>query len=325
MKVLKKILKRALLVFFVIFTLLMIVGFFIPVSKAGLIENKPFTNSYFVNVNDMLIHYRLWLSEKDSANEKWILLVHGMGGSTYSWEQNAAFFAQNHYNVVAVDVPPFGFSDKYPDFNHSADNRAMLLLDFLNTINKGEKWNLIGHSMGGGIVQAMAILKPEMTDKIVLVAPALITKPVSRPSISSYLIRFRPIERIMAFVGELYYIKPKRIEKMLNSSFGRPPTEEQVNEYYKALSVPGTSRAIIRAFSGAKAVYNIDGYDFDKPYLAILGRQDSWIPPDNIIDILDKFDNGEIQIIEESAHCPMETHANIFNNLVLQFLNDNPE
>ncbi len=319
-----KTLKKIFIGLVALIVLSMIIPFFIPISKAGLIEDEPFTNSYFANVNDVSIHYRLWLSDNDDAKDNWILLVHGMGGSTYSWEQNAAFFAQNNFNVVAVDVPPFGYSDKSPKLNHSADNRALLLLDFLNTINPEKKWNLIGHSMGGGIVQAMSILNPEMTDKVVFVAPALITTPASRRHISTYLVRFRPIERIMVIVGEKFYIKPKRIEKMLHSSFGRLPSEEEVREYYRALSVPGTSLAIMRAFTNAKAINKICGYDFDKPFLAVLGNNDTWIPTNSIIRTLEEFNSGEIHIIDDAAHCPMETHAETFNKLVLSFLQEQP-
>ena len=127
----------------------------------GVPTSKPFFNSKFIEIDKMMLHYRIWPASGSADTLPWVFMVHGMGGSTWSWEKNAPFLSAEGYNVVAVDVPPFGYSSKNPDFNQSADSRARLFWDFLERIHPGSVWNLVGHSMGGGIVQAMAIINPD--------------------------------------------------------------------------------------------------------------------------------------------------------------------
>lgn len=315
-----KIIKRTFLVLLVFLLFIILIPYTIPTSKAEIIIDKPFENSHFINVNDMRIHYRFWESKSDSLDNGWILLVHGMGGSTYSWEQNSNFLAKSGFNVIAVDVPPYGYSDRHTEFNHALDNRALLLIDLLKTLNSNVKWNLMGHSMGGGIVQAMSIIEPELIDKVVFVAPALFMDPTTRKGLNIILLQFRPFERLMTIIGERFYIRQTRIEKMLESAFGQKPTSTQVEEYYKTLKVPGTTKALLRSITGSKPILNLDGRKFDKNSLIVIGRLDSWIPIEVIEQQLKIINICNVIILDESAHCPMETHAKEFNALVYDFL-----
>lgn len=318
----RKIIKKSLTVLFIIIAGLLIIPFLIPITSAQKAIDKPFENSYFVNIENMRLHYRYW-KPYDKNSDKWVLLVHGMGGSTYTWELNAQKIANEGFNVIAVDVPPYGYSDKFTGFNHSVDNRASLLLKFISYLNPNKKWNLIGHSMGGGIVQSMAIISPEKIDKVVFVAPALILEPKVRRGINIILLSFTPIERISAIIGERIIIREKRIAKMLESAFGQEPTQKQVDEYYKALSVPGTAKAYIRSFTGAESVLEIDGSDFESNSLIVLGAKDEWIPNEVTDAQLKSININKKIIIEDAGHCPMETHPEYFNKLVIDFFNKN--
>ncbi len=39
-------------------------------------------------------------------------MVHGFAGSTYWWQTSAFYLSRYGFTVIAIDVPPFGFSDK---------------------------------------------------------------------------------------------------------------------------------------------------------------------------------------------------------------------
>jgi len=82
-----------------------------------------------------------------------LVLVHGFLGSSKMWEPQINFF-KNYYRVITPDLPGFGKSNKVKSHN-SIQSIAKLLLECLEE-KKIDKFNLLGHSMGGMIAQEMA-------------------------------------------------------------------------------------------------------------------------------------------------------------------------
>ena len=82
-----------------------------------------------------------------------LVLVHGFLGSAEMWKPQINFF-KNYFRVVAPDLPGFGKSKEVKSHN-SIQSIANLLLNFLEE-KKIDKFYLLGHSMGGMIVQEMA-------------------------------------------------------------------------------------------------------------------------------------------------------------------------
>ena len=82
-----------------------------------------------------------------------LVLVHGFLGSAEMWKPQINFF-KNYFRVIAPDLPGFGKSKEVKSHN-SIQSIANLLLNFLGE-KKIDKFYLLGHSMGGMIVQEMA-------------------------------------------------------------------------------------------------------------------------------------------------------------------------
>ena len=82
-----------------------------------------------------------------------LVLVHGFLGSSKMWKPQIDFF-KYHFRVIAPDLPGFGRSNKAKSHN-SIQSIANFLLDRLEE-KKIDKFHLLGHSMGGMIVQEMA-------------------------------------------------------------------------------------------------------------------------------------------------------------------------
>ena len=82
-----------------------------------------------------------------------LVLVHGFLGSSKMWKPQIDFF-KYHFRVITPDLPGFGRSNKAKSHN-SIESIANLLLDCLEE-KKIDKFHLLGHSMGGMIVQEMA-------------------------------------------------------------------------------------------------------------------------------------------------------------------------
>ena len=112
----------------------------------------------------------LYHSEFGGSGEL-IVLVHGLGGSTANWLAVKAGLAR-HGRVVAVDLPGFGLSPPPRDYHLETHRQA--IEDFIEL--EGAPATLIGNSTGGLLSQMVAAHRPDLVDRLVLVAPA--TPPV---------------------------------------------------------------------------------------------------------------------------------------------------
>ena len=76
------------------------------------------------------------------------------------------------YTVLAFNIPGNGFDgfviDNYKDF--VARDVAKLFLEGLNTLKTGQLFATIGGSLGGGIAWEMAVLQPDFTENLIVVA-----------------------------------------------------------------------------------------------------------------------------------------------------------
>ena len=93
-----------------------------------------------------------------------LVLVHGFLGSSKMWEPQIKFF-KNNFRVITPDLPGFGKSKKVKSCN-SIQSIANLLLETLQN-KKIDKFHLLGHSMGGMVVQEMAKKSGDKISKLV--------------------------------------------------------------------------------------------------------------------------------------------------------------
>ena len=82
-----------------------------------------------------------------------LVLIHGFLGSSKMWEIQINFF-KDHFRIITPDLPGFGKSNKAKSHDN-IQSIANLLLECLKE-KKIDKFHLLGHSMGGMIVQEMA-------------------------------------------------------------------------------------------------------------------------------------------------------------------------
>ena len=93
-----------------------------------------------------------------------LVLIHGFLGSSRMWGPQIDFF-KDYFRVITPDLPGYGKSNKTTSHN-SIQSIANLLLDCLEE-KKINKFYLLGHSMGGMIVQEMAKKDGDKISKLV--------------------------------------------------------------------------------------------------------------------------------------------------------------
>ena len=96
-----------------------------------------------------------------------LVLVHGFLGSSEMWKLQKEYLSK-FFRVITPALPGFGESSKAKSCN-SIDAMAKTVLDLLNKKNIN-KFNLMGHSMGGMIVQEMTKISGEKINKLICYA-----------------------------------------------------------------------------------------------------------------------------------------------------------
>jgi pimeloyl-ACP methyl ester carboxylesterase len=107
----------------------------------------------FVNVGTRQAPLRLWVEERGRGEP--ILMLHGLGSSTYTWRYVAPALARTH-RVISVDLKGSGRSDKPFDDAYGVLDQVALLKTLID--HKGlTNLTLVGHSLGGGVALALSL------------------------------------------------------------------------------------------------------------------------------------------------------------------------
>lgn len=122
----------------------------------------------FVDVRGVPVYVQV----SGPANGAPVLLVHGTGAWSGTWFSLIPSLTHAGYRVIAVDLPPFGYSSKAPGLDVSRPAQAARLLAVLDALHV-DRARVVGHSFGGGPALELALQAPSRVERLVLVDAAL--------------------------------------------------------------------------------------------------------------------------------------------------------
>ena len=280
-------------------------------------EDLLFSNSEFVEIDDIELHYRKWRGDNNAGKN--VLLVHGLGASTFTWRYTAPVLEEAGMRVIAVDLPGFGLSERRAGLDHSAGARAEVLWMMLEKQFPGRQWHLVGHSMGGAAVTAMALQNPEQTESLTLAAGALIP---FESSPFSQLLKYPPAARWTRIFGSRLLTDESRIETALALAYGQQPNENELSGYYLPLNLENTVTTFLDLLRAEPDPLLDQLPRLDVPALCIWGEEDLLIPLEQGRKIDQLLPHSLLIIMEGEGHCPMETAPDRFDYKLAKFLMD---
>lgn len=116
-----------------------------------------------VVVNGVKIHYH-----RTGGDKQPLVLCHGITDNGLCWRRVAQAL-QNDFDIIMVDARGHGQSDA-PDGSYFADSHAADVVGLIASLGLRHPL-LMGHSMGGATVTALAALYPEIPSRVVLEDP----------------------------------------------------------------------------------------------------------------------------------------------------------
>lgn len=265
----------------------------------------------YLRIGDQLVYV-----ERAGDTGEPVLLIHGFGGSAYSWRKVIPALAEEH-RVFAIDLSGFGYTQrpKSPE-SYTRDAQGRLVLGVMDAL-KIERAHIFGHSYGGGLTLSLAARHPERFLSMVLVDSSAPTYSDDRRSRAAGI---RPLADLFL---RSFALRPSRIRRSLQNSFHDDSliTPELVRAYYDRLRVEGVADAFRGLTAPAKPGEKVELEKIDVPSsLVIWGAQDELISVESGRRAAARIPRSEFVVIDQCGHLPMEEKPEELLRAVLPFL-----
>jgi 4,5:9,10-diseco-3-hydroxy-5,9,17-trioxoandrosta-1(10),2-diene-4-oate hydrolase len=265
----------------------------------------------FVVAGGLRIHYG------DVGQGPPVVLLHGAGPGADGWgnfRHNIDALARSH-RVLVPDLPRFGRSDKPQTDRPRLDFLADAIGAFLDTLEV-RRTHMIGNSLGGQTAMKLAIDRPELVDRIVVVGSNALSRTALAPL---------PAEGVRLIAGYYSDDGPSR-EKMrallltLVNDQARI-TDELVEARYQASIDPET---VTLNRTGHWPRQSLDNRltELKSPTLIVWGQDDRASPVEAAHMMLRLIPDARLHVFNRCGHWAQVERADEFNRLVLAFLED---
>ena len=234
------------------------------------------------------------------------VLVHGYLGSSEMWTFQKEFFSKD-YRVITPALPGFGESHNVK----SLDSINKMAKEIINVLDqkKIDKFNLIGHSMGGMIVQEITKLIGDRVNKLICFATG---------SIGDIPGRFETIDKT----------REKLKKEGAQLSFSRAPLKwfvkgDKDKNYFlcenavKNVSLETADNALL-AMKNWRGKENLKNIKNDT--LIIWGDKDTSYNFDQVDTLNKNIKNSRLEIFKDCAHNVHLEQPDKFNDLVKEFI-----
>jgi pimeloyl-ACP methyl ester carboxylesterase len=273
---------------------------------------EPRINVRYVDLKDGT---RVRVIESIPDQRDTVLLVHGWGGSVYSFSETIPAIAAAGYRAIAIDLPGHGLSDKpVDDEKYTTAALADTVLAVADALGL-RRFTLVGHSMGGGIALELALRGERRLERIVLINPIGLGKV---PTIGP--VRLISPKIVNRFVPALLGRGTIRmILRMAFSARGRPTTRD-VEEYWAPTQFDGFAwacRACVHQMTW-KRISSSKLRALRLPVLVIVGGKDRMIR--DVGSRAKLIPTAQLVEIPEGGHLVMQEFATKTNARLLLFL-----
>jgi pimeloyl-ACP methyl ester carboxylesterase len=276
--------------------------------SADYIERYAFPDSKFMQVDGMVIHYRM------SGKGDPILLLHDAQSSLYTWARWTKILIEKQ-QVVSVDLPGFGLSSPHPQGSYSAFMYASFLDSFLQKLNL-KKVSIAGCGLGAQIAWQFAAESPQRVEKLILLdAPGFEAK---SNSLIDWLASTPVINRSLWKLTPKAFVRLALIDVWADDAL---VTDSLVQRHFDFSLLPGHRKAFTDRASVRDNRPPIDLIErISAPTFILWGAEDTWISPEHAYDFHKRIRGSVLKIYRNTGHWPQEENPEQTGQDVQAFL-----
>ncbi|MGE5325227.1 MAG: alpha/beta fold hydrolase [Actinomycetota bacterium] len=251
-----------------------------------------------------------------------LLLIHGLLGGSFCWRFNITELAANR-TVFALDLPGMGLSQDSAATDYGMRSQAGRLVDFIAQ-NDLRDLDIVASSWGGAVALLLAARLPQIRS-LVLAAPVNPWSEYGRGRIrflssafGAMVVRCAlPFSRRFHWIGlQRMYGDPARI---------RPGTLEGYSSLLLRRGRAGSLINIMRNWEADLEVLREAIPRVKAPALLLWGSRDGAVDPRSAQALGRSLASCRIEMLPGIGHLPFEESPEVFNRLVLDFIEQPPE
>jgi 2-hydroxymuconate-semialdehyde hydrolase len=263
----------------------------------------------YVDAGGYRTHYH------EAGSGETLLFVHGSGPGVTAWANwrlALPVFAE-HYHVLAPDVLGFGYSERPPGITYGKDVWVAHLIAFLAAKNV-KKCHIVGNSMGGGLAIALAVKRPDLVDRMVLMGSSGLSFPIT-PGLEAVWGYEPDRERMRTLIADYFAYDASIATGNLVELRYAASMQPGFQESYGSMFPPPRQNGVDNLATPVADIKQIAS-----PTLLIHGRDDKVIPLATSYELLGLIPDAQLHVFGQCGHWTQIERMAEFNEVVATFL-----
>ncbi|WP_287924537.1 alpha/beta fold hydrolase [Kosmotoga pacifica] len=252
----------------------------------------------FINVLGKKIHY----VEVNKNAKKTIMFIHGNFAS-WRWFKPVLDRLSDDYRGIALDMPNFGRSDWIDEI--TIESYARYVSGFMKKL-KIDKAIVVGHSLGGAVVQKLTIDNQEMIEKVLLIDPAPPSGYKAAPEAYAAL--------------ELYKSNADLLKKALIGTMPTRSIDSFIDELVADALLMKPQCFVENAKALEKYDYREELKNLEIPFKILVGKQDLIISEAMAREFEQVMKNAKVEVIPDCGHSVNVEKPDLFLEKLYEFI-----
>lgn len=269
--------------------------------------------SRFTEVDGARVHYQ----EAGRSDAPAMILIHGFAASNHVWSNVFLELADAGFRAIAPDLLGYGYSAKPRDLDYTIVRQAQMLLNLLDQLGI-DRAIFVGSSYGGAIAATIALDRPTLVEKLILIGAVTNNKP------TRYLLMRLFGSPIIGDILSPLVVGSRRLLRLrMKRVYDRHAwelDERRVDARHLPLRTAGAHRAIIRTVRRWDADrVSREAHLITAPTLLIWGDKDRDVPLQDGKHLHREIPNSRLVVFRECGHLPHEEYPQAFTRVVSEF------
>lgn len=236
-----------------------------------------------------------------------LLLIGGLGFGRWAWFKQVPALSQ-HFRTIAFDIRG------EPSLAHGVADLTAEVVALLDHIGV-EKTHVLGTSLGGFVAQELALERPDLVDRLVLIC-------TSYGGVGPEPISFQALGRMLGWGSSNPEDAARRGLETATSDAYRSDNPEEFDLVlrWRLADSPSLSDYSQQVMAGARFDSSREVGNIGSPTLVIHGSDDRYVPLANAVALAEAIPDSRLCVLDDARHLVFIEQAKEVNEEIISFL-----
>ncbi|MFM7784960.1 MAG: alpha/beta fold hydrolase [Gammaproteobacteria bacterium] len=243
-----------------------------------------------------------------------VVFLHGSGpgASCYSnFKGNYPYLVERGFRCLLIDHLGYGFSDKPDDVDYTAELFAQCIRQTLDVAGV-TRCALVGNSLGGAVALQFAFENPEMTEKLILMAPGGLNA-------KEEYFRMPGMAKLAEVFSSGQAVTPELMKDLFATSLMHDPkyaTDQLIAERMEIMKLMNSR--VVATMRVPEVTDRL--HTLEMPVLGFWGMNERMMPESGILKLAKNVPDIRLVLVSNCGHWVMVEHEAMFNRTTHDFL-----